>query len=206
MEAAEKALRIYGRNVGPKRGWRFTMRPAVAGQYGRMDHPRHAADLYETSPEAVEMLLRHAPLQGPLLEPSAGRGAIVRELRRRGLQVRAFDLYDHRAEPALALETGVDFLSMTSTSGCWSIVMNPPFKDAEAHVRHALQLLPDGGTLAVLLRMTWIAAKGRAALLKHCHTAIIAGRLKMLPPGTLDRGHSGTPDFAWIIMRLPLPE
>ena len=41
------------------------------------------------------------------------------------------------------------------------IVMNPPFRDAEAHVRHALQLLPEGGTLAVLLRMTWIAAKGR---------------------------------------------
>ena len=89
---------------------------------------------------------------------------------------------------------------MTSMSGCRSIVMNPPFKDAEAHVRHALQLLPDRGTLAVLLRMNWIAAKGRADLLKHCHTAIIAGRLKMLPPGALDRGHSGTTDFAWFIM------
>ena len=35
------------------------MSPAVAGQYGRMDHPRHAADLYEAPPEAVAMLLRH---------------------------------------------------------------------------------------------------------------------------------------------------
>jgi hypothetical protein len=177
------------------------MRPAVAGQYGRMDHPRHAADLYETAPEAVEMLVRHVPLQGPVLEPSAGRGAIVRELRRNGLKVHASDLYDHQAEAALEIEIGVDFLSMVSMSGCRSIVMNPPFRDAEAHVRHALQLLPDGGTLAVLLRMTWIAAKGRADLLKHCHAAIIAGRLKMLPPGTQDRGHSGTTDFAWFIMR-----
>ena len=85
--------------------------------------------------------------------------------------------------------------------GCRSIVMNPPFKDAEAHVRHALQLLPEDGTLAVLLRMTWIAAKGRADLLQHCHTALIAGRLKMLPPGAQDRGHSGTTDFAWLIMK-----
>ena len=68
------------------------------------------------------------------------------------------------------------------------IVMNPPFSDAEAHVRHALKLLPDHGTLAVLLRMIWIAAKGRADLLKHCHADIIAGRLKMLPPGARDRG------------------
>ena len=136
------------------------MRPAIAGQYGRMDHPRHAADLYETPPEAVEMLLRHAHLQGPVMEPSAGRGAIVAALRQHGLQVRASDLYDHAADPALGINTGVDFLSTASTSGCRSIVMNSPFKDAEAHVRHALHLLPEEGILAVLLRMTWIAAKG----------------------------------------------
>jgi DNA polymerase I-like protein with 3'-5' exonuclease and polymerase domains len=176
------------------------MRPSTAGQYGRMDHPRHPADLYETPPEAVEMLLEHVPLEGPVLEPSAGRGAIVTALRQRGLQVHASDLFDHGAEPTLAIRTGVDFLSITSMSGCRSIVMNPPFKDAESHVRHALQLLPDGGVLAVLLRMTWIAAKARDDLLKYCHTEIIAGRLKMLPPGAEDRGHGGTTDFAWLIM------
>jgi len=95
---------------------------------------------------------------------------------------------------------------MTSMSGCRSIVMNPPFRDAEPHVRHALQLLPEGGRLAVLLRMTWIAAKGRADLLRHCHAAIIAGRLKMLPPGARDRGHSGTTDFAWFLMRREIVE
>jgi hypothetical protein len=163
------------------------MRPAVAGQYGRMDHSRHAADLYETPTDAVAMLLRHTALHGPVLEPSAGCGAIVRELRRNGLEVRPSDLYDHRAESALGIETGIDFMSMTSMSGCRSIVTNPPFKNAEAHVRHALQLLRDRDTLAVLLRMTWIAAKARADLLKYCDAVIIAGRLKMLPPGARDK-------------------
>ena len=50
------------------------MRPALAGQYGRMDHPRHAADPYETPPEAIEVLLHYMALDGPVLEPSAGRG------------------------------------------------------------------------------------------------------------------------------------
>jgi hypothetical protein len=177
------------------------VRGVVAGQYGRMDHPRDAADLYETPPKAIDMLLRHMPLEGPVLEPSAGRGAIVRGLRRNGLEVRASDLYDHGAEPALGIETGIDFLSVTSTSGCLSIVMNPPFKDAEAHVRHALRLLPDHGTLAVLLRTVWINAIRRADLIKHYHAAIIAGRLKMLPPGAQDLGHNGTTDFAWFVMR-----
>ena len=184
----------------------FTVRPAVAGSFGRMDHARHGADLYETPPEAIDMLLRHMTLEGPVLEPSAGRGAIVRELRRHGLQVRASDLHDHGAEPDLGIETGVDFLSLTSISGCRSIVMNPPFKDSEQHVRHALRLLPDHGTLAVLLRTVWINAIRRADLLEHYHTAIIAGRLKMLPPGARDLGHNGTTDFAWFIMRREIVE
>jgi hypothetical protein len=45
-----------------------------------------------------------------------------------------------------------------------------------------------------------IPTKARADLLKHCHAVIIAGRLKMLPPGARDRGHGGTTDFAWFIM------
>ena len=176
------------------------MRPTVAGQHGRMDHPRHPADLYETPSETVEMLLRHVPCRVPFSSRVPAEGRSSRALRRQGVQVRASDLYDHAAEPALGIETGVDFLSMTSMSGCRSIVMNPPFKDAEAHVRHALDLLSDGGTLAALLRLNWIAAKGRADLLKHCHTEVIAGRLKMLPPDALDRGLSGTTDFSWFIM------
>jgi hypothetical protein len=95
---------------------------------------------------------------------------------------------------------------MTSMSGCRSIVMNPPFKDAEAHVRHALRLLPDHGTLAVLLRTVWINAIKRADLLPHVHLEVIAGRLKMLPPGARDLGHNGTTDFAWFIMRREIVE
>src|SRR5262245_24566019 len=135
-----RCCRGPGRNGDQRPRGQLNVRPAIAGQYGRMDHPRHAADLYETPPEAVKILLRHAPLQGPVLEPSAGRGAIVRELRKNSLEVHASDLFDHQAEPALGIETDVDFLSMAMTA-CHSIVMNPPFRDAEAHVRHALQLL-----------------------------------------------------------------
>ena len=74
------------------------------------------------------------------------------------------------------------------------------------HVRHALRLLPDHGTLAVLLRTVWINAIGRADLLPHVHLEVIAGRLKMLPPGARDRGHNGTTDFAWFIMRREIVE
>lgn len=67
-------------------------------------------------------------------------------------------------------------------------------------MRHALQLLPNGGVLAVLLRSNWRNAKGRADLLKHLHLELIAGRLKMLPAGALDLGHGATTDFSWFVM------
>ena len=163
---------LAGTAVGRGRGRRrakaarqLDMGPAVAGQYGRMD-PRQAADLYETSSEAVEILLRDVPLHGPVLEPSAGRGAIVSELRRAGLEVRS------RARDRDRCRLPVT----TSMSGCRSVVMNPPFRDAEAYVRHALSLLPRGGTLAVLLRMTWIAAKARRARVDWCAISVTTTR------------------------------
>jgi hypothetical protein len=166
-----------------------------------MDGPRHPVDLYETPPEAVDMLVKHVRLKGPVLEPSAGRGAIVRSLRRHGQKVRAFDLHDHDADQHLGIQTGIDFLSMTSMLGCRSIVMNPPFKDGDRHVRHALRLLPNDGTLAVLLRMTWKAAKKRADLLAHLHVTVICGRLRMRPDGVVDKGYSGAVDFVWLVFR-----
>jgi hypothetical protein len=79
--------------------------------------------------------------------------------------------------------------------------MNPPFKDAEHHVRHALRLLPHDRKLAVLLRMNWRAAKSRADPLRYVHFEVIAGRLKMLPPGAVDRGQGGTTDFCWFVFK-----
>lgn len=81
------------------------------------------------------------------------------------------------------------------------IVMNPPFKDADRHVRHGLDLLPEDGRLAVLLRMTWIAAKRRADLLTYLETLLICGRLRMPPADVIDKGLRGTPDFAWAVFR-----
>jgi hypothetical protein len=111
------------------------------------------------------------------------------------------DLYDHDADAGLDIVTGVDFLAMKTMADCRSMVMNPPFKESDLHVRHALRLLPRDGVLAVLLRMTWIAAKRRADLLAHLDTMIICGRLRMPPAGGIDKGFGGTVDFAWMVFR-----
>ena len=178
---------------------------AVAGSFGRMDQPRHPEDLYETPASAVDMLLAYETPSDRILEPSAGKGAIAKRLRHHDCTVVAYDLHDWFG--AEGVEPGIDFLKQFDTRGCKSIVMNPPFKDADRHVRHALNILPQHGTLYVLLRLTWIAAKKRADLLPHIDKIIIVGRSRMLPPNVEDKGHSGTVDFAWFVMkphRLPL--
>ena len=178
---------------------------AVAGSFGRMDQPRHPEDLYETPASAVDMLLAYETPSDRILEPSAGKGAIAKRLRHHDCTVVAYDLHDWYG--AEGVEPGIDFLAQFDTRKCKSIVMNPPFRDADKHVRHALNILPQHGTLYVLLRLTWIAAKKRADLLPHIEKIIIIGRTKMLPPNVEDKGHSGTVDFAWFVMkphRLPL--
>ena len=185
----------------------YTPRPerAVAGSFGAMNNERHPEDLYETPPEAVHMLYNEDNIPGPILEPSAGKGAIANALRARGYYVTAYDLHEYPGSSGVY--PGVDFLQESDTRGCRSIVMNPPYKDADKHVRHALMIVPEDGIVCVLLRLTWMAAKKRADLLPHIEKIIICGRLKMLPPNTRDAGHSGTVDFAWFIFRpfrLPL--
>ena len=55
--------------------------------------------------------------------------------------------------------------------------------------------------LAVLLRMTWIAAKRRADRLACLETLLSCGRLRMPPGGDIDKGPNGTTGFAWAVSR-----
>jgi len=186
----------------------YTPRPerVVAGSFGAMNNERHRDDLYETPSAAVYMLLDNIEMpRGAWLEPSAGRGAISSMMRSLCYDVVAYDL--HHWYGSNNVEPGTDFLQESNTRGCKNIVMNPPYKDADKHVRHALKIVPEDGVVCVLLRLTWIAAKKRADLLPHIEKIIICGRLKMLPPDVVDKGMSPTVDFAWFVFRpfrLPL--
>ena len=96
-------------------------------------------DLYETPPEAVRALLRVERLPYRIWEPCAGRGAIVRELVAAGHDVCAMDLVAYEgADPGI--ETRIDFLmERRAPLGFTCIVTNPPFKLADAFVRHGLR-------------------------------------------------------------------
>lgn len=130
---------------------------------GRHSLEDRAADLYETPAEAVLALLSVESLPHDLWEPCAGRGAIVRVLRRAGHRVTATELvnYGDAVEPGIV--TGMDFLAQTrAPKGVSCIITNPPYQIASEFVRHGLTLAPD---VYVLMRLAFLEGTKRSDIL-----------------------------------------
>lgn len=127
---------------------------------------------YPTPPALAEHVVGYAQVsQGDrVLEPSAGMGALVGELVRRGAIVTAIEVQPDRAaylshtyaHRGVSVGTG-DFLAMSLSDpsvppeGFDAVVMNPPFGiegkqhlDAE-HVTRALSFVRHGGTLVAIM-------------------------------------------------------
>jgi len=99
-------------------------------------------------------------LRGSVLEPHAGDGAFVRALEALGLTVCPLDI-DPDAK-GIDHPNGVvgDFLEyeLPTSSPDW-IVGNPPFSQAEQHIRHALKTARVG--VAFLLRLAMLESGKR---------------------------------------------
>lgn len=136
-----------------------------ARETGAILDPR-AADFFETPDELADLAVSKLGLSEPslLLEPSAGKGALVRALRRAYPRAFLFAV-EALAENVKALQKlpwgsddGIfegDFLSLDPDGiGHYDgIVMNPPFSKRQDihHVRHAFGFLAPGGSLVAIM-------------------------------------------------------
>jgi hypothetical protein len=126
-----------------------------------------ADDWYETPEWATLALLRVLGTQAPsrILEPTAGRGAIVRALRKhwRGCQVTANEIDAERAE--LLHDAGATIVKVTDflVEGFLAqdlIITNPPFKLAMPVIDRSRQIARE---VALLLRLNFLGSQERAA-------------------------------------------
>jgi hypothetical protein len=135
------------------------------------------ADLYETPPEAARALLRVETIPHCIWEPAAGRGAIVRVLRDVGHAAIASDIYDY----GFPLHFVRDFLAeIKAPVGVEAIVTNPPYRDAQAFVEHALRLVP---RVIMLLRLAFLESERRSLILDRGQLArvhVFRNRLPMM--------------------------
>lgn len=115
---------------------------------------------YPTPKPVVEQLLDLAELEVgcEVLEPSAGRGAIVKAAAARGAVVDCIELDTARAEHIRAggyarEVTAADFFSVKVQRRYQRVIMNPPFADRQdiRHVQRALRFLQPGGLLVAVM-------------------------------------------------------
>ena len=123
---------------------------------------REPDDFYATPPECTGALIAAEGDRLPLRvwDPCCGAGDISTVLQRHGREVVPTDLIDRGYG-----QGGVDFL-LQRTALARAIVTNPPFKRAEAFLRHAAELGIE--YVAFLHKAHWLNAADRALWLKPC--------------------------------------
>jgi hypothetical protein len=153
---------------------------------------------------AVRLLNLGQPKCGnSVLEPSAGRGALVRVLRRHGFEPLACELWDRNREALRDLGVSViaeDFLKLTGYTFD-RIIANPPFTRGQDidHVSHMIELLaPEGGRLASVMSPGWRFAQTNKAKQFRATAERLRAQWIELPPGSF--AASGTNVNAGIIV------
>lgn len=159
---------------------------------------------FETPRAVVERMIELVPLADDAgayyLEPSAGKGAIVRVLIERGVDCRNIDAIEKNIYRGLFLKEnrlgcaciGVDFLDY-QTNGYTRIYMNPPFEEGQDidHVRHAYDLLDyDGMMVSVMGEGAFFRSDRKAREFREWLDEV-EGESEQLPDGAFKESGTG---------------
>lgn len=98
------------------------------------------ADLYESPIEAMRTLLALESFCRNVLEPSVGKGAILRPLEAAGYDVTIADLVDRGIATRHGECQGIGDFLLSQACGELDLVTNPPFGIANAYAAHALRV------------------------------------------------------------------
>lgn len=156
-------------------------------------------DLYQTPPRATEALLRTETFTGTVWEPCAGYGAMSRVLEAHGLHVLSSDIMDDAYG-----QGGLDFL--TATCSVDNVVTNPPYRDAQQIIEHALGLVR--GKAAFLLKLTFLESRKRRPFFEEHPPArvwVFSDRITMWPHGDPEPVNGGTIAYGWFVWEAEAP-
>lgn len=155
----------------------------------RSDFARIPKDLYRTwDPRALPPLLRHLPRGCHYVEPCAGAGDLIRQLKGAGHHCIAASDIDPLA-PGIAQGDALKLRSIPDSAEM--IITNPPWKRSLLH-----RLIPRFTRLRptwLLLDANWMFTDQAAPFLRHCPKIVVIGRLKWIE-GSKD---DAVDDAAW---------
>jgi len=163
---------------------------------------RDPHDWYVEPTECSLALFDLEQFDGTIWDPACGMGNIISSAKRSGLPAIGTDLVNrgvHCSKQMNFLENDADFEFS-------NIVSNPPFGLAEEFVKKSIEIVPQGGKVAMILPMVWLSGFSSkrdwlpgSPLSKYFS---ISPRPSMPPGAVIKAGvkaGNGTKDFAWFV-------
>ncbi len=172
----------------------------------RSGENRVALDAYYTPEALATACVSVVPFSGDglVVEPSVGGGAFARAVRARW--PRAF-VTGVDVNPDAPGRSNVHFFE-TRDVLLWRpfpppnlIVGNPPYTDAEAHVRWALEQVSAGGTVGMLLRLAFLETKKRRAFWAQWGAYLDTVYVLAERPSFLANGKHDSCAYGWFVWR-----
>lgn len=159
-------------------------------------HERQREDYYATEPSATEWLCKLETFNRRILEPACGEGHVSKVLAAQGYEVTSRDIV------ARGFGEVADFLALDNTAWPGDIVTNPPYRYAQEFVEKALRIVPEGGKVAMFLKLTFLEGKGRRALFRTAPPArvwVSSSRLKCAINGDFASVGGSATAYAWFV-------
>ncbi len=147
---------------------------------------------YETPPDLAHRMvaMAHVRAGDRVLEPSAGRGAILKALPE-GVDRTAVELNPAMAELHFHAHTihFRDFLGCNGELGAFDrVIANPPFRNGQdvGHVRHMHDLLKPGGIMVTTTSPAWQYRTSRKHMEFRAWLGALDHDVEVLPEGTFN--------------------
>lgn len=189
-------------------GNRATHLKIIGSSHGSQSE-RVANDFYETDPATIDGLLKVYSLPHRIWECACGNGSLSKKLESLGYDVVSTDLVGRGYG-----QGGINFLASEEENRMFNenfegfpkvdcILTNPPYKYATEFVKRALQLVNDGGSVVMFLKLTFLEGKKRYneifRITPPRYVFQFVERQKCAPNGDFSKIESSAVAYAWFV-------
>jgi len=178
------------------------MTDKVFANIGASNHTynrREPLDFYATDPIAAELLVELEDFNKNIWECACGAGHLSMPLEKAGYNVKSTDIADRGFG-----ESGIDFLAQQGMFD-GDIITNPPYKYAIEFVEKAIEIIPVGNKVAMLLKLQFLEGKKRRELFDRSPPKVIyvsSSRINCCKNGDFSdkqRKNNSALAYAWYI-------
>ncbi len=126
-------------------------------------HERQADDYYATEPRAMELLLEVEKFNNNIWECCSGEGHLSKKLTDYGYNVKSTDIVLRGGFGDYELDF-LEYSQKNTNTFNGDIITNPPYRQAQAFVEGALNVVKPDCKVAMFLKLTFLETKGRRIL------------------------------------------